>query len=94
MSINFLFKFELNVDSFGSGSRRGVDDSEVVYVIVLVWSSPANYYFYMKMFFFGIHIDTKIYSTLKSFASIVIECNMHIKVFTEMNIKDPNKAYC
>ena len=52
MSINFLFKFELNVDSFGSGSRRGVDDSEVVYVIVLVWSSPANYYFYMKMFFF------------------------------------------
>ena len=40
ISVLFLFKFELDVDSFGS--RRGVDDSEVVYAIVLFLNSPAN----------------------------------------------------
>ena len=39
ISVHFLFKFELDVDSFGS--RRGVDDSEVVSAIALVLSSPA-----------------------------------------------------
>ena len=38
--VHFLFKFELDVDSFGS--RRGVDDSEVVSVIALVLNSPAG----------------------------------------------------
>ena len=40
ISVQFLFQFELDVDSFGS--RRGVDDSEVVSAIVLVFNSPAN----------------------------------------------------
>ena len=39
ISVNFLCKFELDVDSFGS--RRGVDDSEVVSAIALVLNSPA-----------------------------------------------------
>ena len=34
ISVHFLFKFELNVDCFGS--RRGVDDSEVVSALALV----------------------------------------------------------
>ena len=34
ISVHFLFKFELDVDSFGS--RRGEDDSEVVSAIALV----------------------------------------------------------
>ena len=42
ISVHFLFKFELDVDSFGS--RRGVDDSEVS-AIVLVLNSPANLLF-------------------------------------------------
>ena len=36
ISVHFLFKFELNVDSFGL--RRGVDDSEVVSAIAVVFS--------------------------------------------------------
>ena len=40
ISVHFLFKFELDVDRFGS--RRGVDDSEVVSAIALVLNSPAN----------------------------------------------------
>ena len=43
ISVNFLFKFELDVDSLGS--RRGVDDSEVVSAIALVLNSPANLLF-------------------------------------------------
>ena len=43
ISVNFSFKFEPNVDSFGS--RRGVDDNEVVSTIALVLSSPANLLF-------------------------------------------------
>ena len=39
ISVHFLFKFELDVDSFGW--RRGVDDSEVVSAIALVLNSPA-----------------------------------------------------
>ena len=39
ISVRFLFKFQLDVDSFGS--RRGVDDSEVVSAISLVLNSPA-----------------------------------------------------
>ena len=40
ISVHFLFKFELDVDRFGS--RRVVDDSEVVSAISLVLNSPAN----------------------------------------------------
>ena len=43
ISVNFLFKFELDVDSFRS--RRGVDDSEVVSAIALVLNSPTNVLF-------------------------------------------------
>ena len=42
ISLHFLFKFELQVDSFGS--RRGIDDSEVS-AIALVLNSPANLLF-------------------------------------------------
>ena len=42
ISVLFLFKFELDVDRFGS---RGVDDSEVVSAIALVLNSPANLLF-------------------------------------------------
>ena len=51
ISVHFLFKFELDVDSFGS--RRGVEHSEVVSfclsvsAVALVFNSPANYYFYI-----------------------------------------------
>ena len=40
ISVHFLFEFELNVDLFGS--RRGVDDSEIVSAGALVFNSPAN----------------------------------------------------
>ena len=51
ISVHFLFKFELDVDRFGS--RRGVDDSEVVSAIALVLNSPANLPFlYQNSFFF------------------------------------------
>ena len=40
ISCHFLFKFELGVDSFGS--RRGVDDNEVVSAIALFLNSPAK----------------------------------------------------
>ena len=40
ISVHFLFQFELVFDSFGS--RRGVDDSEVVSAVALVFNSPAN----------------------------------------------------
>ena len=43
ISVHFLFKFELDVDRFGS--RRGVDDSEVVSAGALVLNSPANILF-------------------------------------------------
>ena len=43
ISVHFLFKFELHVDRFGS--RRGVDDSEVVSAGALVLNSPANLLF-------------------------------------------------
>ena len=43
ISVHFLFKFELDVDRFGS--RRGVDDSEVVSAGALVLNSPANLLF-------------------------------------------------
>ena len=43
ISVHFLFKFELDVDSLGS--RRGVDDSEVVSAIALVLNSPTNLLF-------------------------------------------------
>ena len=39
ISVHFLIKIELHVDSFGL--RRGVDDSEVVSAIALVLNSPA-----------------------------------------------------
>ena len=41
--VHFLFKFELDVDSFGS--RRGVHDSEVIAAIALVFKSPVNLLF-------------------------------------------------
>ena len=43
ISDNFLFKFEIDVDSFGT--RRGVDDSEVFSAIALVFNLPANLLF-------------------------------------------------
>ena len=43
ISVHFLFKFELDVDSFGS--RRGVEISKVVFAIALVFNSPANILF-------------------------------------------------
>ena len=48
---NFLIKFELDVDSFGS--RRGVADSVVVSAVALVLNSPANLLFllYQNSFF-------------------------------------------
>ena len=53
ISVHFLFKFELDVDIFGS--RRGVDDSEVVSAIALVLNSPANLLFlYFNNFFSGL----------------------------------------
>ena len=53
ISVHFLFKFELDVDSFGS--RRGVDDSEVVSAIAIVLNLPANIlFFYIKIAFSGL----------------------------------------
>ena len=43
ISVYFLTKSELHVNSFGL--RRGVDDSEVVSVIALVLNSSANLLF-------------------------------------------------
>ena len=43
ISVHCLFKFELDVDSFGL--RRGIDDSEVVSAIALVLNSPTNLIF-------------------------------------------------
>ena len=43
ISIHFSFEFELDVDRFGS--KRGVDDGEVVSAIALVLNSPANLLF-------------------------------------------------
>ena len=40
ISVHFLFKFELDVNSFES--RRCVDDIEVVSAIALVLNSPTN----------------------------------------------------
>ena len=50
ISVHFLFKFELDVDSFGL--RRAVDDSEVVSAIALVLNSPANLLFLNQNSFF------------------------------------------
>ena len=50
ISVHFVFKFELDVDRFGS--RRVVDDNEVVSAIALVLNSPANLYFFIKLTFF------------------------------------------
>ena len=46
--IFFLFKFKLDVDSFGS--RRIVDDSEVISATALVLNSPANLLFLYRFF--------------------------------------------
>ena len=43
ISVHFIFKFEHNANSFGS--RRGVDDSEVVSANALVLKSPVNLLF-------------------------------------------------
>ena len=51
ISVHFLFKFKLDVDSFGS--RRGVDDSEVVSATALVFNSPAN----IKIAFSGLLLN-------------------------------------
>ena len=68
ISVHFLFKFELDVDSFGS--RRGVDDSEVVSAIALVLNSPANLLLLYKNSFFWP-------SAMKfGFSAIVVVCWM------------------
>ena len=43
MSVHFLFKFELDLNSFGS--RRGVDDSDIVSAIAQLLNSQANLIF-------------------------------------------------
>ena len=43
ISVHLLFKFELDVDSFGL--RRVVDDSAVVSAIALVLNSQSNLLF-------------------------------------------------
>ena len=50
ISAHFLFKFKLDVNSFGS--RRSVDESEVVSAIALVFTSPANPLFLYQNSFF------------------------------------------
>ena len=50
ISVIFLFKFELDVHIVGS--RRSVDDSEVVSAIALVFKSPANLLFLYQNSFF------------------------------------------
>ena len=50
ISVHFLFKFELDADCFGW--RRGVDDSEVVSAIALVFNSPAILLFLYQNSFF------------------------------------------
>ena len=50
ISDHFLFKFELDVDRFGS--RRVVDDSEVVSASALALNSPANLLFLYRNSFF------------------------------------------
>ena len=64
-SVHFLFKFELDVDSFGS--RGGVDDSEVhvVPAIALVLNSPANLLFLYYFSFFWP-------SAMQSFPSLLL----------------------
>ena len=60
ISVHFLFKFELHVDNFGS--RRGVDDSEVVSAIALVFKSPANFLFlYQKSFFLAFFYEIRVF---------------------------------
>ena len=52
-SVHFFFKFELNVDSFGS--RKGVDDREVVSAIVLVFEFNSKFTFsILKIAFSGL----------------------------------------
>ena len=43
ISVHFLFKFELDLNSFGS--RRGVDDSDIVSAIAQLLNSQANLIF-------------------------------------------------
>ena len=50
ISVHFLFKFELDVDRFGS--RRVVDVSEVVSASALALNSPANLLFLLEIAFF------------------------------------------
>ena len=51
-SVHFFFKFELDVNSFGS--RRCVDDSEVVSAIALDLNSPANLLFLYQIALSGL----------------------------------------
>ena len=73
----FVFKFELDVDSFGS--RRGVDDSEVVSAIALI--HQEIYYFYIKIDF--IWPSTELNSGFPPFLlywtgyEINIQCNIY-----------------
>ena len=68
ISVNFLFKSKLDVNSFGS--RRGVDDNKVVSAIAPVFKSPANLLFlYQNSFFwpsavkFGLSAIVVVYWT-------------------------------
>ena len=47
ISVHFLFKFELDVDSFDS--RISADNIEVVSAIAVVWIHQQIYYFYVKI---------------------------------------------
>ena len=59
ISVHFLFKFELDVDSFGS--RWCVDDGEVVSAIALVLNSPANLLFYIKIAFLAFCYEIRVF---------------------------------
>ena len=79
ISVYFLFRLELDADSFGS--RRSVGDSEVVSAIALVFNSPANLLFlYQNSFFwpsamkFGFSAIVVVYCTG---LEINIQCNIY-----------------
>ena len=62
ISVHFLFKFELDVDRFGS--RRVVDDSEVVSASALALNSPANLLFWSSAMKFEFSAIVVLYWTV------------------------------
>ena len=79
ISVHFSFKFELDVDSFGS--RRGVNDSEVVSAIALVLNLPANLLFlYLNSFFWPSAMKFEFYAIVVVYwtvREISIQCYIY-----------------